>query len=307
MRNIVVTGATGFIGSWLIKELLKEDNITVTIVIRRRDNLLPEYVNDPKVKIIEKNIAFIEKNDFCLDVYDVFYHLAWGGVASEKKNDLDIQIENIKMSCKIMKICMQINCKKLIVAGSVAEYVFNSDVINTNEKQTPNDIYGAAKVSTHFFMDVLSRQYSVNYIWALLPSTFGEGRKDNNIITYTIKKLLKEEVPQYGMLDQWWDFLYVEDVVRALYLIGKYGKGNKTYGIGSGEYRVLRDYIVEIRDLINPKLKLGIGSIQCVSQEKMSSCVNINDLIEDTGFRPTTSFKDGIQKTIEYWRKVNYE
>ena len=99
-----------------------------------------------------------------------------------------------------------------------------------------------------------------------------------------------------------WDFLYVSEVARAIRLIGERGIPGKAYGIGSGEYRPLREYIEMIRDIVNPNLSLGIGDVPAMSQQSFSSCVNIYDLIRDTGFRPQVSFVEGISKTINWFR-----
>lgn len=133
---------------------------------------------------------------------------------------------------------------------------------------------------------------------------FGRGRRDDNIITYTITTLLWGERPQYGMLMQMWDFLYVGEVARALRLIREKAIPGKTYGIGSGVYRQLKDYIVKIRDIINPELELGIGDIPALSDKAFSSCVNIYELVKDTGFEPKVSFEEGIHKTIAYYRNL---
>lgn len=89
---------------------------------------------------------------------------------------------------------------------------------------------------------------------------------------------------------------------RALWLIGEKGIPGKTYGIGSGVYRQLKAYIVKIRDIIDPELELGIGDIPSLSDKAFSSCVNIYDLVKDTGFEPQVDFEEGIIKTIEYYR-----
>lgn len=165
-------------------------------------------------------------------------------------------------------------------------------------------MYGAAKTSAHYMLEAYARILGIPFNWVVLPSTFGEGRRDDNIITYTITTLLRGERPQYGMLMQMWDFLYVGEVARALRLIGEKGIPGKTYGIGSGVYRQLKDYIMKIRDIIDPQLELGIGDIPSLSDKAFSSCVNIYELVKDTGFEPKVSFEEGISRTIEYYRNV---
>lgn len=299
----IVTGGTGFIGSWLILELL-HNNYDVTAIVRNKQKLLPEILENRKCRCIEKTIEDLSKEDFESNVeYEVFFHLAWGGVSAEHKNDVGLQLNNVSMAIKALEICHEISCKKFIASGTVAEYALCTDMMDLNAKQTPNDMYGAAKVSAHFFLDIRARQLSQPFIWLVIPSTFGERRNDSNILAYTINMLLKGEKPLYGSLEQMWDFLYVGEVARAIRCVAERGIFGKVYGIGSGTYRTLKEYIVQIRDIINPDLELGIGSIPSMSQQTFSSCVNIYDLIKDTGFTPKISFEEGIRRTINYYAK----
>ena len=100
-----------------------------------------------------------------------------------------------------------------------------------------------------------------------------------------------------------WDFLYVSDVVRALRLIGERGVSENVYGIGSGQFRPLKEYIMQIRDIIDPSLELGIGEVPSLTNKSFSSCVNIYELVRDTGFQSKVSFEEGIRRTVDYWKK----
>lgn len=235
--------------------------------------------------------------------YDTFFHLAWAGVSTEHKNDLELQWENIKGAINVLEVANQCGCHMFLSMGTVAEYALCDNVMDMALRQTPNDFYGAAKVSAYYFSEVRARQLGQPFIWCVAPSTFGERRNDNNIITYTIKSLLKREKPIYGDLQQLWDILYVKDVVRAIRLIGEKGVSGKVYGIGSGEYKTLREYITRIRNVIDPTLPLGIGESLIQNKRTFSSCVNNYELIKDTGFQPEYTFEDGIRKTVEYFRK----
>lgn len=300
-KNAILTGVTGFIGSWLALELLNA-GWNVIAVARDLSKVLPDIINNPNCIIVKGDMCEITAERFPKKKYDVFYNLGWAGVSPEKKDDVQMQLSNITMTLNALEICHDLQCGLFVSTGTVAEYAMTTDVMDLKAKQQPNDMYGAAKVSTHYFLEVRARKLKQPFIWCVIPSTFGERRTDNNIITYTIKSLLNDEVPQYGKLEQLWDFLYVSDVVRALRLVGEKGTPGKVYGIGSGQYKPLKDYIVAIRDVINPKLKLGIGMRQSESEKAFSSCVNIYDLVRDTGFTPSVSFEEGIKRTIDYWK-----
>lgn len=67
----------------------------------------------------------------------------------------------------------------------------------------------------------------LDLIWPLITSIYGTGRDDNNLLSYVIKSFLKGEKPSTTKLEQRWDYLHVEDLMRALYLLGLKGKGGK--------------------------------------------------------------------------------
>ena len=298
MKKALVTGATGFIGSKLVRELI-DNNIAVIALVRdieKAKSLLDDHVDVVEYYSYEYNALKVGDQHI-----DVFYHLAWEGVAPEKKNDRVLQIRNIDFAMEMLEYAQVIGARRFIATGTVAEYAFCDNVMDVNAKQTPNDLYGAAKTASHYMLETWARNINMPFNWVVIPSTYGEGRRDNNILTYTIKSLLKGEKPCYGYLTQMWDFLYVGEVARALYLIGQKGITGKTYAVGSGDYRPLREYVEIIRDMINPELELGIGVLPEQSERAFSSCVSRNDIREDTGFEPMVSFEEGMRKTIQYY------
>ena len=228
--------------------------------------------------------------------------MGWGGVDNKTKNNKDLQLKNIAGSIAALDLSYSLCCDCFIGIGTVAEYSLQKNVIDYNLKQAPNDIYGACKTATHYLLESIAKERKQNFIWAILPSTFGPGRSEDNILTYTIKSLLNGETPRYGLLEQEWDFLYVSEVARALLYILEKGKANSVYGIGSGEFHKLKEYIEKIRDLINPDILLGIGQRTEESGKSISSCVSINKLKHDTGFVPKITFEEGIKRTIEFYK-----
>ena len=299
MKKVVITGGTGFIGSWLVEDMLEQ---SIEVIMLVRDAARCGYSDREGITVVQYNSSAYDELKKTKEKIDAFYHLGWGGVATQDKNDCQIQMENIAFSMEMLDYAHQIGAAKFIGIGTVAEYSFCESIMDVNAKQTPNDMYGAAKTAVHYLLETRARLLKMPFIWTVIPSTFGEGRRDNNIITYTIMSLLRGEKPEYGYLTQMWDFLYVKEVVRALRYIGEKGIAEKTYAIGSGVFKPLKDYIMMIRDIINPELELGIGVKPALSDKVFSSCVSIYDLTKDTGFVPEISFEEGIRKTIEYYR-----
>lgn len=234
---------------------------------------------------------------------DLLYHLAWVGVDTNLKNYEEMQLKNIDYSLKMLKLADKLKVKKIIYPGSVSEYAYNDKLLSGFDVPSPTDFYSASKVAVHYICDLYARQHNLNFVWALISSVYGPGREDNNLITYTIKSLLNSEVPSFTKLEQRWDYIYIEDLIDALYKIGESYNCSNIYPIGSGEDRTLFEYVEIIRNIINRNLKLGIGKLPYKSNRIDNSIVDIERLEKDTGFRALYPFEIGIEITIEYFKQ----
>ena len=91
----------------------------------------------------------------------------------------------------------------------------------------------------------------------------------------------------------------------ALQALGEKGKSGKLYPIGSGEHQQMVEYVKIIRDKIDPTLPLGIGDKPYKNKTIDNQIMDISELIADTGFAPRYTFEQGIEETINYFKKNN--
>ena len=301
MKKILITGITGFIGRHLY-ENLRDNNIEI-IAIARNPDFSMDGVTWISADLYSDLEIIKDKLSDHIGTIDVLYHLAWSGVQAKDKNIFELQSRNVFIANNVVEICKYVKCNKFINSGTVAEYVCEDGLINDKCLPTPMDIYGVMKVTSRNIISTLCSDNNIEFINTIVCSTFGEYRSDDNIISYTIKTLLDNKSPKYGLLNQMWDFLYVKDVAFALFLIGDKGVHGKTYGIGSGRYKRLNEYIYEIRDIINPNIKINIGELQEKYKKVLNSCVDSYQIQKDTGFYPKYTFEEGIRKTIEFYKK----
>lgn len=303
MEKIIITGADGFLGSHLIKKCL-EKKIEVWAIVR------PIYKNINRIKDL-KNINFIysdidklyEKIDEFPKDIDTFYHLAWNGVHVDMRNNIDVQLENINLCINAIKFASCLNIKRFILPGSTNEYLYYGKPIDEQATPSPIDAYGTIKVITRYLCQLYANKYNIGFIYAIITGIYSADRKDNNVIYYSIKKLLRKEKPILTKLEQKWDYIHINDAVEAMYLLGISGKPGVIYTIGKGDNQPLKKYIQIIRNNINPLLPLGIGEIDYLSEKIPSSCVDLTAIKRDTDFNPKIEFEEGIKEVINTLKK----
>ena len=152
---------------------------------------------------------------------------------------------------------------------------------------------------------IACKQKGMRHIWTRILSIYGPYDGENTMVMSTIYKLLNSEKPSCTKGEQMWDFLYSKDAALAMRLLGEKGTDGRTYCIGSGKARPLKEYIDIIGQNANKNVTIGYGDIPYGPLQVMYLCADITALREDTGFEPRYSFEDGIKETIEWCRTQN--
>ena len=113
MRNVIVTGANGFLGSTLIKKLVDSKIKVLAIDVSFSPSHLPETELVNKLETFITGVEDLVKK-IPVAEYDTFYHLAWAGVNGAVKANPIAQVKNIEMAVICMTVCKQIGCKKFL-------------------------------------------------------------------------------------------------------------------------------------------------------------------------------------------------
>ena len=225
--------------------------------------------------------------------------MAWVGVNANDRNNAEVQSLNILYNIRTVEFVANHSIKKLIVPGSASQYACSQRVIDGTGEFAPSDLYAASKSAVYEYVKLLCAQKQIGLIWTLITSIYGPGRDDNNLISYAIKSLLKGEHPSFTGLEQQWDYLYIDDLMKALYLLGLKGHGGVVYPVGSGEHRQMREYVEIVRESINHALPLGIGDKPYKNKVIDNQILDITALKNDTGFKADYTFEEGIRIVID--------
>ncbi len=304
-EKAIITGPTGAIGIALCKYLANK-NIKVFAICRpnsARSDYIPNHENITKVFC---DISELQKlSDLIPDGADAFYHFAWADTIGAGRNDMDSQMNNIRYTLDAVRVAGKLGCKVFIGAGSQAEYGRVEGALTSDTPCNPENGYGIAKFCAGKMSRIESDKIGMSHFWVRILSVYGPYDGPMTMTSSVIRQLLSSATPALTKGEQIWDYLYSEDAAEAFYLIAEHGSDSKTYVLGSGEGRPLKEYIIELRNAINPDLLLGFGEIPYNELSVRYLIADISELQKDVGFIPKTKYCDGIRNTIDFFRRQN--
>lgn len=311
MKRVIITGPTGAIGMALI-EYLSNKNIEVIAVVRgdsRRKNQIHESETMMKVEcalaeldqLPHKVQKAVKEKNWNKDIpIDVFYHFAWDGTFGDSRNDMYLQNRNVTFALDAVNAASKLGCATFIGAGSQAEYGRYEGNLNAEVAAFPENGYGIAKLCAGQMTRILCEQMEMRHIWTRILSVYGPYDGCNTMIMSMIRKMMEGERASCTKGEQMWDYLYSKDAAKMMYLLGEKGVDGKTYCLGSGIAKPLKEYIETIRNTVNPQAEVGYGDVAYSPKQVMYLCADIEELIRDTGYTSEYSFESGIKETIEF-------
>ena len=306
-RNIqtaVVTGPTGAIGIALCEKLLRE-NVTVYAVCRPGSSRIKDLPKAAALHVVEcdaKELATLPQKMEGVSV-DAFFHFAWAHTIGQGRNDMPAQIENIQSTIDAVRAAKALGCQVFLGAGSQAEYGRVEGLLKSDTPAFPENGYGMAKLCAGQMSRVEAKALDLDHVWIRILSVYGPYDGPMTMISRTIRKLLAGERPALTAGIQRWDYLYAGDAADAFYLAACHGRNGAVYPLGSGQAMPLKDYIIQMRDAIDPALPLGLGEVPYGPLQVMHLQADISALQADTGFAPKTPFAEGIRRTMDWVKR----
>lgn len=305
MQRIIVTGATSMIGTALIKECIKK-GIEVYAVVRAFSGKKMRLPQSEKLHMVDGSLEDLETLPQKIpEKCDTFYHIAWGNTGENRNSSTELQSRNIAYTLAAVKAAHALGCRRFIGAGSQAEYgPMDVDKISPDSPVNPTTPYGAAKFASGQLARMLCKELGMECIWPRIFSVYGIYEKETTMVASGLRKMLAGEPTSFTPALQRWDYLFSADAGRAYCLIGEKGKDGAVYCVGSGNAAPLKDYIEIMAELTGAK-ETGIGARPYPAGAVMNLCADISSLIEDTGFVPEYTFREGIRETITWLKTGN--
>ncbi len=324
MKNILITGGAGFIGSHVVKRFVNNypnyniyniDNLTYA---GNLENL--KEIKDKKnyffFKIDINNHKEVLKLFFDKNITDVIHLAAESHVDKSIESSFEFAKTNVLGTVSLLEACRNLwdlNSKNNIFYHISTDEVFGSLGMNGSfneiSKYDPNSPYSASKASSDHFVRAYHKTYGLPILISNCSNNYGPNQHIEKLIPNIINSLIKQKkIPIYGDGKNIRDWLFVDDHCDAIELIFNKGKNGETYNVG-GDHEIsnidLAKSIIKIYDEINLK-QPGISKklIQFVSDRPghdFRYAIDFSKIKNTLGWIPKTNFDIGIRETINWY------
>lgn len=306
MNQVIVTGATGFIGCVFV-EFLTSRGIEVLSIGRKHWSQLSKYKKDRLSGSSYLNLdmdSISSLSDLLVQVNwnmqenCTFFNLAWGGANGLSDLDVGAQFNNVVRSLDALNISAEIGCRRFIQVGTMEE-AFTSKYLDLDYtvdcQYNRHVIYSLAKISAKQALQIRAEELGVDFIYVLHSHVMGPEDDKDSFLQVTLQKIING-VSEYDFSsgDQYFDVISVRDCALGYHLLCEKGKAGEEYWVGSGEPQRLRNYVDRMFALFPGKRNLRFGALPYNDIVLTPSDFSIEALVNHTGYFPTMTYEQTV-------------
>lgn len=291
-QRVLVTGARGFIGSHLCRQLL-EAGAEVHGVSRSEQASSERNLHWWKSDLSDISAV---RSLFQNLRPDIIYHLA-----SLVTGARDLQVvepifhANLASSVNLLVLASEIGCHRLVLAGSQEEPEDARDI--------PCSPYAAAKSAVHGYAQMFHALYGTPVVTARVFMTYGPAQMDlQKLIPYVTLALLRGESPRLSSGERLVDWIFIEDLACALLILAQMqGIEGSTIDLGSGSLVSIRAVVEKLARFTGSAAPPQFGALPDRPMEQVRTADSATTL-EKMGWQATTSLDAGLERTVEWYR-----
>lgn len=301
--KIVIAGATSFIARRVVNKI-SAAGWEVTAVVRRTHKLAKGVFGS------DVNIVRLDMDEYCrlgehTGKADCFINFAWEGTRGLARLDSQIQQRSFDNSIAAIKSMINQGCRKILTAGSQAEYGNCKCVITEDTTCRPNTEYGKWKLKLYEdARDFCEKSDGVVLIEPRIFSIYGPGDYENSMIMSICRRMLSNADCELTECTQMWDYLYVDDAAEAIKRLCICDCESGIYNVANGDVRPLREYIDEMKAVTGSGSELCYGAVDYPETGVVSIMPSVRKIQETVGWKPEVDFAVGMTRIVDDTMKL---
>jgi cephalosporin hydroxylase/nucleoside-diphosphate-sugar epimerase len=302
MKRVLVTGATGFVGGYVIEELLKRNFDVVATSTSIEKAKTKRWF--PLVKFIEHDIALPSSEDLFIKFHkpDFAIHLAWGNLSNFK----DVtHIENVLPQHKLfLENLIRNGLKDLSVTGTCLEYGMQEGELSEEMEPRPTIAYPIAKNELRLFLENLDKSYHFNFKWIRLFYMYGTGQTPKSIIPQ-LQTALLQGLPSFNMSkgEQVRDYLPVNIIAENIVIFAMQQEIQGIINCSSNKPVTVKELVLNYLENNNKHIQLNLGYYPYTDYEPFKFWGSNKKQLKIISMNPIEQFKKERYDLIESYGK----
>ena len=299
--KVLITGASGFVGSHVAR-LLVAEGCEVYALVRESSNrwrirdILPSmYLRQSDLVAFENVNTYLQeiKPELCI-------HLAWYAVPGKYLNSQE-NLDSIQASINLLSQLAELGCKRFVGIGTCFEYDLSLGYLSESSLTKPITLYAATKVALSTILQQFAQITEMEVAWIRLFYQYGPMEDERRLIPGIISSLLRDEVVKTTKGEQIRDFLHIEDVASAIWAVAK-SNVSGVVNVGSGQPVTVGQIALELGNLLGKPDLIHLGALPYRPNDPMFICANNELLRKQTDWMPKYNLTTGLKNTIEWYK-----
>lgn len=301
--KVFVTGAAGWVGSRVARLFVSQGHDVLGLVRSTMDH--EERVRRGAFGFVCLEGDLADPASWMPQVQAfrpaVCVHCAWYANPQDYLHSRQ-NIACIEQGLALLDVLSSAGCARAVYVGSCAEYDPNVGYCQEGSPIRPATLYGAAKYTLSVAARNLSSQLTIELVWARLFHLYGPGENPRRVLPSLILALLADGTFEATDGRQIRDYLYIDDVARALIALALRGS-TSDYNVSSGVPVTVRSLMEQAGAMVNRADRIHFGAIARQPWDAAYVCGDSSKLCADTGWAPEQGLEAGIRQTVEWWRE----
>ncbi len=303
--RVLITGATGFIGSHLAERLAAEGaEVTLAVEPGASRANVASILDEVRVREVDLRDGQTVRQLVRECQPSKIYHLAAVGVTDPGVAPMLAVQVNVMGTLNLLEALKETECDCFINTGTCYEYGHNTPPMREDQMVDPISTYAASKSAAWLFCSMYHRTRGYPVVTVRPFTVYGPRQGERALIPQLIISALREEDFAMTGGEQTRDFTYVDDVVEG-YIRASLSEEaiGQTINLGTGEERPIKDVVLEVLELMGNPVKPLIGALPYRPREIWRLCSDSSKARELLGWQSQVSLEDGLRKTIAWYTK----